>query len=346
MINHEFTITGASTIFFQLACHLQDRGHRITVAPSIPADGPMKARYERRGIPIVTKIDLSAFDLAIANTVATAGYVLHLGPRLRTIWYIHEAEIGLKVLLEHQEWLSAFDGAAAIVYNMPFQQDVYRSFTYALDQGKFHTLPFGVEIDRAAIARDAVPAKRRALRILQVGSLEPRKRPGDVILAVARSGLDAECILCGQHFHLDDSAKAIIARAPERFRIIEGATDDEIHAWQELADIVCLASGSETQGLAAYEAALLARPLLLSDLPCYRDVFVHGRNCLMFPVGHIDMLAMSMAMLAANPALRTHLGLAAQRTVMRFSREAFFARFEGVMVTAVAGAVIAERAAP
>jgi hypothetical protein len=85
MINDEFTITGASTIFFQLARHLQDRGHERAEAPCNPADGPMKARWEQRGIPIVTQIDPLAFDLAIANMAAAARYVVHLGPRPRTI---------------------------------------------------------------------------------------------------------------------------------------------------------------------------------------------------------------------------------------------------------------------
>jgi hypothetical protein len=78
-----------------------------------------------------------------------------------------------------------------------------------------------------------------------VGTLEPRQRPGDAILAVARSRLNAECIFCGKLFQLDDAAQEIIVRESDRFRIVEGTTDREILAWQESADIACLASGSE-----------------------------------------------------------------------------------------------------
>ncbi len=333
MINHEFTVTGASQIFFRLVRHLQDQGHLVSLLPCNPAEGPMKPRYEQSGVEILTRVDPANFDLAVANTVASAGHVLQLGPHLPTIWYIHEAEIGLALLLHQPAWVAAFRTAAAVVYNMPFQHEVFRSFTYALDPGKFQAIPFGVEIDLDSIARAAIPAKTRRFRVVQLGTLEPRKRPSDVIRAVARSGLDIECVLCGLLFHLDDDARALVERQPDRYRIVQNATDGEVLAWLESADIVCLASASETQGLAAYEAALLARPLLLTDLPCYRDVFVHGRHCLMAPVGHVDMLALSMVMLAANPDFGRRLGVAAQSVARRYSRAAFFARFDGVVVS-------------
>jgi hypothetical protein len=35
--------------------------------------------------------------------------------------------------------LPAFEYAAAVICNMLVQHEVFRSFTYSLDQGKFHT---------------------------------------------------------------------------------------------------------------------------------------------------------------------------------------------------------------
>jgi glycosyltransferase involved in cell wall biosynthesis len=341
MINHEFTTTGASTVFFRLARHLQARGHEITLAPCNPADGPMKTRYEALGIPIVGAITPASFDLVLANTIAAAPHVAKLGPPHRTIWLVHEAEVGLTMILRNPApYLAAFEAAAAVVYDMPFQHEVFRSFTYTLDQSKFHTVSCGVDIDPGQIAPDGIAPKRRALRVVQVGTLEPRKRPGDLVQAVAISGLDIECVICGKFFHMDDKARAIVAADPDHYRIVEGASDGEVLAWVESADMFCLASGSETQGLAAYEAALLARPLLLSDLRCYRDVFAHGRNCLMFPAGNIALLAMSMATLAAHPALREALGKAAQKTAARFTNAAFFAHFESVMVSVMGRAAV------
>jgi hypothetical protein len=51
----------------------------------------------------------------------------------------------------------------------------------------------------------------------------------------------------------------------------------------------------------------------------------------MFLARQFEMLALSMAMLAANPGQWDKRGQAAQQTAMRFSRSAFFACFEGVI---------------
>jgi hypothetical protein len=64
-----------------------------------------------------------------------------------------------------------------------------------------------VDIDPAIIARETIPAKRAKMRVIQVGTIEPRKRPGDLIRAVARSGLDIECVICGKFYELDQTAQ-------------------------------------------------------------------------------------------------------------------------------------------
>ncbi len=335
MVNHEFTVTGSSMAFVRLAAHLQAQGHEISLAPLISADGPIKQRYEALGIPFVTKAVLAEFDLAIANTICNASVVLQIAPKLPTIWFINEAEIALNILLQNPALARAFVHAAAVIYNMPFQHDVFRSFTYHLDPTKFHTASFGVDLDPTTIARDKVPPKSRKLRAVQVGTIEPRKRPGDFIRAVHHSRLDMECIICGKYYELDEAAKTIVAGEPEKYRLLHGLADGEVMAWVESADMFCLASSSETQALSVYEAALLAKPLLLSDLPCYRDVFQHGRNAVLFPPKHVELLALSMHMLAASENLRNQLGHAAQQTALRFSNAAFFARFDMIMKTVI-----------
>jgi glycosyltransferase involved in cell wall biosynthesis len=331
MVNHEFTITGSSTAFFRLSRYLQAQGHEITIIPVIADEGPMKTRFEAAGFPIKTSAALADYDLAIASTICSAAVVIKIGEALPTIWFVNEAEVALSILLKSPELAAAFRHAAAVIYNMPFQHDVFRSFTYNLDQSKFHTCSFGVDIDVGSLARDKSPAKSRPFRAVQVGTIEPRKRPGDFIRAGAYSGLDIECIVIGKYFQIDEAAQKLIESEPDRYKTLSGLEDSEVLAWVESADMFCLASGSETQSLSAYEAALLARPLLLSDLPCYNDVFRHGRNCLMFPPGHVELLALSMQVYAASAGLRAQLGAAAQATAKTYSNAKFFAKFQTIM---------------
>ncbi len=331
LVNHEFTITGSSTALFRLATHLQGQGHTLTVLPCNPADGPIASRYAAAGIPIVSSLPAADIDLVIANTICAAPVLLSLPPGLPVLWFVNEAEVGLDLLSRYPEWRQAFRRADAVIFNMPFQRDVYRSFTWDLDPAKFHVIPFGVDVDPAMAAHDRVPPKRQALRVVQVGTIEPRKRAGELMRAVAQSGLDIECVVCGTFFWLHPAALALVEAEPARYRLLSGLDDAEVLAWVASADVFCLASSSETQALAVYEAAALARPLLLSDLPCYRDVFRHGHNCLLFPPGHTELLARSLGMLAASPALRQELGQAAHQTSRRFSNRRFFDRFDLVL---------------
>ena len=331
MVNHEFTISGSSTAFFRLALHLRGCGHALTVFPCNPADGPMKQRYADAAIEIDSSVLLTDFDLAIGNTICAAPALLRIGQAMPTVWFVNEAEVALELLLKNPNWIEAFKQVTAVIFNTAFQHDVFRSFTYNLDAGKFHTIPFGVDLDPNGLARDRVPAKTAALRVVQVGAIEPRKRPGDLIQAVKNSRLDVELVICGQYHELHAVARAWVDAEPARFRLLSGLPDAEVLCWVESADIFCLASSSETQALAAYEAALLARPLLLSDLRCYRDIFRHGHNCLLFPAGHIEMLTRSIGMLGTSPALRLQLGQAAQRTARRFTNRRFFAQFDALL---------------
>lgn len=334
MINHEFTITGASTVFLRLARHLRAAGHAIEIFPCNPADGPIRTYYLAENFAILEQVDFKNFDLAIANTVCAASLVLQTAPKLKTIWFLHETEIGLNILLKSPNLAAAFRLAAAVVYQTDYQREVYRSFTYQLDAAKFHIIPNGVEV-AADATRPEVAPKTSALRVVQVGSVEPRKRPGDLIRAVAMSGLDLECVICGKFFVLEEEAKTILEQLPARFRLSGETEPEETLAWLASADFFCLASGSESQPVSVFEAGALGKPLILSDLPAYHGVFSHGRNCLLFPPGHIEMLALTLRMAASSPRLRAQLGEAARKTAAGFSQAAFLQKFE-ILVKAMA----------
>jgi glycosyltransferase involved in cell wall biosynthesis len=333
LVNHEFTITGASTILLRLAEHLRSSGHEIAILPFNPAHGPIKERYLALGFPVLESAVFGDYDLVICNTTFTAAVLVQAAPHTKTVWWVHEAESGGKFLLSNLPLLSAFNDATAVAYDMPFQRDVvFRSFTYHLDPQKFFVIPCGVEIDSAPLVSDRVAPKRRAIRIVSVGTVEPRKRHEDLIRAVHRlERPDIECVICGLYFHLPADALKIVQDAPDQFTVISGLPEREPLAWVNSADIFCLASASETQAIAAYEAALMAKPLVLSDLPAYNDIFVHGRNCLKFPPGDVEMLAQSLATLAGSRGLRERLGHAARETARRYTVPAFHAEFDALL---------------
>jgi glycosyltransferase involved in cell wall biosynthesis len=329
MVNHEFTITGASTVFWRLARHLIGCGHGLALYACNPADGPMKPRFAALGLEPLTQAVVGTFDLVIANTICAAPVVLQAAPYRPVIWFLHETEVGLSIIQKTPEAAQAFRAAGAVVYQTRYQAEVYRSFTYQLDPAKFFIIPNGVEPLPESLP--AVPEKTRAWRVVQVGSVEPRKRAGDLIRAVARAGSDIECVICGKFFSLEAEALAIVEARPEQFRLTGEVTPEEALAWMRSADVAALVSMSESQPVSVLEAAMMAKPLLLTSLPAYEGLFAHGSNCLMAPPGQIELLAYMLKIYTNSPGLRAELGEAARRSAEQFSAHSFYARFDSVI---------------
>jgi glycosyltransferase involved in cell wall biosynthesis len=65
------------------------------------------------------------------------------------------------------------------------------------------------------------------------------------------------------------------------------------------------------------EAARAARPLVLSDIPTFRELW--GDAALYVPPGDADALAVAVNCLAADPDLRRTLGRMAQSRARRFT---------------------------
>ena len=333
LVNHEFTVTGASTMLLRLAEHLRASGYEVTVFAFVVTPGPVKESYLARGFTVLDTVDFKDYELAICNTTFTAKIVVQAAPFAKTIWWIHETETGLYYLLQNLPLLRAFSNATAVVYQTPFQRDVvFRSLTYLLDPGKFSVIPNGVDIEATDFRSAPAAPKRRAIRVVSVGTVEPRKRHEDLIYAVDRlKSLDIECVICGNFVKLAPNALNIVGSSPDRFMMIPGLPHRECLALIGTADIFCLASASESQPLVVFEAAFMARPLLLSSLLVYEGIFRHAGNCLLFPTGNVELLAQGLTDLAGSGSLRERLGRAARKTARSYTMPAFRAAFDALL---------------
>jgi glycosyltransferase involved in cell wall biosynthesis len=143
----------------------------------------------------------------------------------------------------------------------------------------------------------------------------------------------AKCSIVGQFHTLPEDCLNLIARSPDRYELLGQL--DHAAALQLLAeaDVFCLPSDSEVLPLTILEAAMLERPIVLSDLSVYDGIWRHGHNCLLHPIGAIGMLAQSIDALVRNPELRARLGTAARRTAAAYTEAAFFTRFDALLGT-------------
>ena len=333
LINHEYTLSGASVMLLKIADHLLRAGHRCALVPMLATPGPIEAEYLRRGIPILSPAPFRQFETAICNTVYTARAVRVAAEATRAIWWIREAEAGRRLLEQEPHLAAAFGDAAAVVFQTAYQRDVvYREYLAGVDPARIFVIPNGVELP----ASGPSAAKTRPIRAVCVGAVDLRKRQGDLIRAVAATGrTDIDCALIGRLWELGPAAQAIAAREPDRFRLLGELSHDETVAWLRSADIFALPSASESQPGAVLEAALTGSAPVLTDLPVYRGVWRHGENALLHPVGDVSALAAAIDALAADPALRLRLAQAARATALQYTNARHFAAIDALLATVV-----------
>jgi len=339
LVNHEYSMSGAAVMLLDLADLLLGQGHRINVTSLNREDGPMRAEYERRGIPETFPVDVAGIDLVIVNTLPAAPAVIALAPRVRTIWWIHESEVGLVLLLQAPEWQEAFDNAHRIVFPSHRMRDhAYRSFHYKRRPENIVVIPNGLRLETPL----AVEEKSRPWRIVCVGTVHGVKRQGDIIEALERLGRnDIEFVMVGFLFNLPENAERAVAAAPERYRVLGQRPHAETLGWIASADIVAQVSEGESHALSLGEAAHMGKPLILSDIPVFTEQgWRHGHNCLMQPIGNVAMIAANLSFLMENAEERQRLAKASYRMRKDYRYDVFANR----MLELISGVVPAHAA--
>jgi glycosyltransferase involved in cell wall biosynthesis len=332
LVNHEFTMSGASVNLLKIADHLVRSGHECAVFPSRPSTGPIEGEYARRRIPVLQQAVFPDFAVAICNTIRAGFLVSMAAPYTRTIWWIREAESGLEYILERPAIVRAFHDASVLVLQHAHNRDnVYRSFIYSRDPEKTFIVPNGFRIDRTGPA----VAKTRPIRVIAVGTLYELKRQGDLIRAVCALGRsDIECVIIGKLVQLGEEEHCMARAAPEQFKLLGELSHEETLAWLRSSDICCLPSRSESQSNILFEAALTGGALVATDLLSYRGIWRNGENALLHRIGDIDGLARAIECLASNPALRSRLANAAAQTAAAFTEDRLFAGVDRVLAAA------------
>ena len=330
LVNYEYTLTGSALILVSLAEHLRRSGHDVSVCAAVPATGPIKDMYQQGGFAVLDLPIAGKFDVAICSTVMTAPQLLALPPAMKIVWWLHEGSIGLEILLRFPAHVAAFGRANAIVFPIAhLRDDIYRSFTHGHEASRVAVIPYGIPAVQAnATRREADDA----FRVVSVGSVYPRKGHMDLIRAMALyRNPAAHCTIVGKFYSLPDDCLQLIEANPTKFELTGEL--DRAGTVQRLsnADVFCLPSYSEVMPLAILEAAMLERPLVLSDLRVYEGFWRHGRNALLYPVGDIGLLAQSIAMLAVSRELRIRLGAAARKTAAAYTEAAFYSRFDALL---------------
>ena len=193
----------------------------------------------------------------------------------------------------------------------------------------------GVDVDRFSPSPSQSPSRpaapggpegERALRVLAVGRLVPKKGYPDLLEAVAlvsRTGRLVRCDIVGDG-ELETGLRADIERLGLAgvVRLVGERTHQELAAAYRQADVfvqasVVLADG-DRDGIpnTLLEAMASATAVVATDVAGIPEVVVDSENGLLVPAGDPKALADAVLRLADDPRLRARLGNAARGEVL------------------------------
>ena len=327
------TMTGANLVLCRWIEHLAAQGHEILVLPhprTGGAAGLLAARYARAGVRIIEPRDayVDSRTLVICNTIFAAEELIAASAFSRCIWWLHEAAHGAAILGGAPQLARAFACASAVIFPAAYLIDgVYRSFLHGLPQEKLHVVANGVDVPPLPGERPEGP-----FRIVTVGTIQDRKRQQDLARAVdALPDLPLLCQMIGQVEELDEDLRRRIEARPDRFQLTGELSHEDTLAAIGAADILAQPSAGEALPLAPLEAGIRGKPLVLTNLPVYADIWRHGENCLMHAVGDAGLLAHLLAILVRDQALRDRFGAAALATARRYRSEVMLAQLDQIV---------------
>jgi glycosyltransferase involved in cell wall biosynthesis len=125
--------------------------------------------------------------------------------------------------------------------------------------------------------RSMIPAKAETV-VLMVGTVEPRKQhllAVEVFEQLWKKGVDAELRIVGRKGWQSDRAVQVIRQAVadgKKITWLENATDAEVRAEYRSASTLLNLSLAEGYGLPLIEAAAFGLPLILNDIPVFREI--------------------------------------------------------------------------
>lgn len=207
---------------------------------------------------------------------------------------------------------------------------------YGADPRRIEIVPCGY--DAAEMVPVAVSAARAVLdwddtafTVLQLGRMVPRKGVDNVIRALSRlrqrHGVEARLYVVGGNTD-DADAEA----TPEIGRLHRIAEEEGVARWvhfagrrrrEELAmyysasDVFVTTPWYEPFGITPVEAMACGRVVVGSDTGGIRSTVVHGRTGFLVPPRDPDRLALRLAQLAADSALRERMGEAGRLRARR-----------------------------
>jgi len=364
MVMADFLAGGAEMAALTLTRGLTRRGHRVAVA-AIRRTGVLAERFARAGAAIHSPLASWRFDPAPVarlagiirrdrvDCVIVVGILrnglfyacvasLLSGRRPATICWCHAMPGGQGG--DFARRLRAYVSAGLldlIVCVGRCQRDGLAAL--GLDRRALPIVPNGIDLSRfdgraaaggpPRLTDPPVPAGKRL--VVQVANVMPDKDYATLIAAaakLARVRPDVHFLFVGRGTDSPTMARTVRRAGLDGALTLAGHRDD-VPGILAAADAFVLSSRSESFGLAVVEAMAAGLPVVVSDLPAFRELLADGREGLKVPPGDPEALAGAIARVLDDAALRKALAAAGRRRARRFGHARMVRRFERLLQT-------------
>jgi glycosyltransferase involved in cell wall biosynthesis len=347
-VSHDLSLSGAPMMLFYAAAWCKRHGMFVTVMA--PEDGPLRAKFEAEGIPLIVDPLVETehesfvgfardFDCVVANTIRTSAVVRALKSEdVPVVWWLHEpGTVGEHYLREEPKLRAAMPMADLLLAPSEATALIYRPYTESPVKSLHNAIP-----DVAAMnSREA----SSPLRFLLMASIEPRKGQDVFVKALDALPPDVRSFasfeIAGRI--LDPDFWPTIAPMANRIKelTVTGALSHaEAISKLSAADVLVAPSRDEAMPtVTLLEAMSLGKAIVTSNVGGALETFATNENALLVRPEAADDLAAAIRRLIEKPALVTQLGEKARATYeQNFTIERFGAEFSQLIRGAISKA--------
>ena len=290
LISHQLDYSGAPLALLELAATMREFGHEVYLAAL--AAGPLGAEFLSRGVRPMPSPN-QAFDLYVANTVVSVPAALSLAPSPdRVLAWIHETNFFFRILRASPRDYS-LDRLRFAAFPARFQLDEFARWMPAAVRMQLRNCVRMPPQEPAAVPPEHYvcsgrwEARKNQARLLELLEALPTRPRIWFVGANPPPGAPASA-----HRFLGTMLPA------ESKRVIAGSRG------------LISPSLAEAQPLAAIEAAMAGRPVLLSDIAAHRELKQAMPEVILFDPASVESFVSGFRALesqAADPAARGRL---------------------------------------
>jgi len=323
-VSHDLSLSGAPIIMHTLAKYILHAGYFVTLVA--PVAGKLIDQYRQENIPVI--IDplvrdspatlenlIHNYDVVVANTILSWGLVnsaKSLGKPV--IWLVHEGDFGCALAESNADVRKALAVADVVVFPSRQTEEKYRKFAI---RENYMVLHYGIEVTEPRSGK-VYPPQSDKLRVVQVGSIEPRKGQDVLVRCVNSLPLDLRDAFV---FHfvgrvLDNDYYDKLRRNTAGLRNVhwvgEVSHDEALQHISDSDALVC-ASRDDPSPLCVLEAMAFGKGIVSTDVGAMPDIIEHEVSGIIIDVEDRHALAKSLVRLHQDRDLLRRMGDAARR---------------------------------